>query len=232
MRIFNSVAEAVSEVGRDLVEMGLENKSDSVQGWVIDREDNRYDMKELIGYSYKITDWDLNEALELLSDDEVKYAVTEHENRVSDRWINPGIAWTFRSDLWKPMLDENNRFDYTYNERMRIQLSRVIKELEDHPNSRQVILTVYDKSDQASWGGKSRVPCSLHYQFIVREKKIHIIYSMRSCDYFNHYKVDVVLALNLLEYMSFCLEYDVGSLTHNIGSLHCFRKDWENAGIF
>lgn len=230
MRIFGSTKEAFSEVGRDLVEMGVENKSDSVQGWVVDSEDNDFDMKELIGYAYSIT-WN-DDIMSELTPPERDYARIEHEHRIDPRWINPGIAWKARRNLWEPMLNDNGMFDYTYNERMRTQLGILISELQIHPNTRQAVITIYDKFDQHNLGGKKRVPCSLHYQFIRRNDFLHMIYSMRSCDYFAHYKVDVVLALMLLEYVASKINCRPEYFTHNIGSFHCFRKDWKDAGIF
>jgi len=229
VRIYQNFTEMHSEVGRDLVELGTEVPSHSVQAFKV-REDPNFDMKEIIGYAYRLDGW--HDTADCLSSEEWCYTAREHAHRMSNSWLNPGEAWQSRMDLWEPMLNQDGEFDYTYNERIRVQLDRIYKELLRRPNTRQAVLTIYDKEDQRGFGGKFRVPCSLHYQFLVRKKRLHMIYSMRSCDYFAHFKVDVALAIEFLCYMADILGVAYGTFTHFIGSLHCFRKDWESAGIF
>lgn len=234
MRIFQTFREMLSEVGRDLVELGVTIPSDSVQGWEV-KGNLGFEMKEITGYAYRLSHQavDTPGFKELLTSDEAGWIQDESQSRVDSEWINPGVAWRWRRSLWEPML-VNGRFDYTYNERIRTQLPRLVAELSRNPHSRQAVLLIYQEQDQRGWGGRFRVPCSLSYQFIIRGAAMHLIYSMRSCDYFNHFKFDVILAM--------CLLWDVrdrvnknlqiGTLTHFIGSLHCFRRDWEKAKIF
>jgi len=53
---------------------------------------------------------------------------------------------------------------------------------------------------------------------------------MRSCDVTTHFRFDVALACMLLDYVAGKVGCSAGSLIHNIGSLHIFKKDME--GIF
>ena len=112
------------------------------------------------------------------------------------------------------------------------QLEKVVQKLLREPGTRQAIITIYDKEDQRGLGGKFRIPCSLTYQFLIRDGKLNLIYHMRSCDYYTHFKFDVALAILLLHYVARKLKVDRGYFTHFIGSFHVFRKDWEKAGVF
>jgi len=229
MRIYSNFKEMHSEVGRDLVELGTFHSSDSVQGWKV-KGNPLYDMKEIIGYSYKLES--IKDAHELFEKNEWDYLFAEVAERVCGQPSNPGKSWEHRREVWEPMLDIRNRFDYTYSERIAPQLNYVVEELEKNPNSRQGVILIYDKRDRYCFGGVERIPCSLSYQFLVRGGYVHIIYNMRSCDYFTHFKFDSVLAYMLMDWMAIHLKRLAGTLTHNIGSLHCFRQDWEKAKIF
>jgi len=100
-------------------------------------------------------------------------------------------------------------------------------------------MTIYSPlhyGDISFLGGFRRIPCSLSYQFLLRmggisEKlSLNLVYNMRSCDVATHFKFDAALACMLLNHVAGKLGVACGSLIHNIGSLHCFRKDSE--GIF
>lgn len=228
MRIFQTFGEMHSEVGRDLVELGTVTRSHSVQAQKVEGNPD-YAMKELLGYAFKLSNV-LMETSDLFSWDEGEWIDRELDDRLSERYINPGETWRLRPEVWRNLMREGV-FDYTYNERIRSQLPRLLQELEKNPGTRQAVLTIYDRDDQRGMGGLLRIPCSLHYQFLIRGNYLHLIYSMRSCDYFTHFKFDMALACGLLLRVS---PYSIqpGSLTVMIGSLHCFRKDWEAAGMF
>ena len=92
-------------------------------------------------------------------------------------------------------------------------------------------MTMYDRhQDMMNWRGLDRIPCSLTYQFLIREGKLHCIYSMRSCDFVKFFQSDVFCTAELTRYIASSLEIPVGSLTHFLGSLHAFKKDLE--GVF
>ena len=55
MRIFNDFNEALSEIKRDLAEMGIDVHTKTMQNKNIENDDN-YSTKELQFYSYRIID--------------------------------------------------------------------------------------------------------------------------------------------------------------------------------
>lgn len=227
MRIYQNFKEMLSEVKRDVVELGTRTSSESVQNIQGVGED--YDMKEIIGYSYELTD--VETYASSFSHREIQWLTLEFGERINLRNINPGEAWKYRSEVWEAFLNTKGMFDYTYNERMRRQLGTLIGELKKRPNTRQAVMTIYSPGkDMVYLGGYRRIPCSLSYQFLLRKGRLYIVYNMRSCDVMTHFRFDAALACMLLMHVATKIHVETGSLIHNIGSLHIFKKDMK--GIF
>ena len=227
MRIYKDCKELISEIYRDVFEMGTEVATDTMQNKVI-KDNPDFLTKEIINYSYCLMSLDKVENLFLADDRMPLYCRVELEARVSPYYQNPGGAFLCREDVWKPFLNRYAKFDYTYNERIRKQLEQILDELSARPNTRQAILSIWDPNiDIENLGGIKRVPCSIYYQFLIREGRLNIIYNMRSCDVVTHFGVDVWLAYSLMTWVANYLEIQPGYLYHNITSLHCYKKDWE-----
>jgi len=233
MRIYSGLVEAHNEIQRDLFEVGEWVKGATVQ----DKDvlgDEAFDFMELRPYIYTLTRWadrdDYIDRLELSS----IWIQEEFKERVNKQSLNPGSAWAFRHEVWKEFLQRNDRFSYTYSERFHLgnQFHRVFEELRIRPNTRQAVIAIFNPIlDTEKMGGFQRIPCSLSYQFLVRNGQLEIIYSMRSCDFFTHFPYDQLLAIQLLERMGTRLNRTCSRFTHIIGSLHGFRKDFPE-GIF
>jgi thymidylate synthase len=109
----------------------------------------------------------------------------------------------------------------------------VISELKQHPNTRQAIMTMYERTlDMRKWGGKERVPCSLTYQFLLRDDELVLIYNQRSCDFIKFFPADVYFTVKLLQHVAKKIEKPAGKFIHFLGSLHVFAKDVEGEHIF
>jgi len=203
--------------------MGILYQSDTVQDKYVG-DDKAYETLELMAYSYCIQKFDdLEELLDhtFMHKDWV-YAEEEDRLDLSLTNKNPGYAWKFNKNFWGPFL-RNGCFSYSYAERYHAQLPYIIWELKERPNTRQAIMTMYESTkDMMNWGGRDRVPCSLTYQFLIRNDKLHIIYGQRSCDFNLFYASDVYLTVKLLMYVAELIGVDVGYFYHNIGSLHTF----------
>lgn len=113
-------------------------------------------------------------------------------------------------------------------------LGDVVDLLVKEPDTRQAYLPMFFPEDTGVGDG-GRKPCTLGYQFIVREQRLHCYYPMRSCDLMRHYRDDVYLAVRLMLWViDECREREdgtfwdnvrVGSLTMHMTSLHCFIND-------
>jgi len=224
MRIYQSTVDAAKEIGRELKEMGIRYQSETVQDKYVG-DDPNFETLELMGYSYCIQGYnDLNELLKEMNI-HVEWAYAELSERVNLQLVNknPGKAWELRKAFWQPYL-RNGVFSYSYPERYHAQLPYIIHELKTRPNTRQAILSFYESTkDMMNWGGQDRVPCSLSYQFLIRNNMLHVIYNQRSCDYALFYASDVFMTINLMIFIANSVGVKPGYFYHNIGSLHCFK---------
>lgn len=228
MRIYQDFTEMYSEVLRDVAELGVRIHSASVQN--IQDPGEEYEMKEILGYTYELTN--TTDYERAFTARELSWLNTEFQERIANFFINPGNAWQYRKEVWEPFL-VNGKFDYTYNERMRLQYNNILYELRKRPNTRQAVMTIYSPmffKDCYYFGGHRRIPCSLSYQFLRRHNYLNVIYNMRSCDVITHFRFDAALACMLLNHTAEQIDCAPGSLVHTIGSLHIFRKDSE--GVF
>lgn len=233
MRLYSNLLEMYKEVERDLFEMGVGISSNTMQDKDV-QGDTDYDMKELVGYSYRVTDVNNDKIESFIKELNLNrtYLVVELAERVGGVAKNPGDAYKFREKVWQPFL-HLGKFSYTYSQRMGPYIYRALAELKRHRQSRQIIIPIYwPNRDTDNWGGRSRVPCSMYYQVLLREGRIDLIYNMRSCDLYEHFPYDVSLACFLIGWFSRKLNIQEGHLIHQIGSLHIYRKDWKNRRIF
>ena len=146
--------------------------------------------------------------------------------------LNPGVAWMKNKPLWGPFL-RDGKFSYSYAERWQEQIPYIINELQLRPHSRQAIMTMYDRhQDMMNWGGRDRVPCSLTYQFMIRNSKLHLIYNQRSCDFIKFFGADIFLTVQLMHHVTNALDLEPGNFTHFLGSLHAFTGDLKDRNIF
>lgn len=105
------------------------------------------------------------------------------------------------------------------------------------PDTRQAYIPLYFPEDT---GAEGRKPCTLGYQFIMREDRLHIYYPLRSCDFVRHWADDCYLAVRLLLWvLDECRQCNPkdwegvkpGSYTMHCTSLHVFANDAIQMGI-
>lgn len=298
MRIYTDYSEVISEIKRDLVEMGQPISTYSMQNKVIEW-DSDYETKEITNYSFCLSNFnniedminypefekaELNRidayfkthsfeiyrdymqdkySIILVEVDDIKliwekllkiWLKEDFIERVQ-QWVNPWDAWKIRPWVWEEFIHDDwfhseKTFDYTYSER--IKLFDMLKEIVQHPTSRQYVFNIWDREDRFGVNGKRRIPCSLSYQILIRpngelddkEKPImavNMVYTMRSCDFLTHFPIDIIQAVNLLKYITEHLnnqenfkEYDttkwhdtyaIWKLYYNCASLHLYKKD-------
>lgn len=228
MRIFGGLLEAHKEIERDLFEVGVWISGYSYQDKVVEGDEG-FDFMELSPYVYSLTEWkDKNELIEKLKLS-AQWMFVEFTERVSGDPINPGTAWEWRRNVWEEFIEDTGKFAYTYAARFAKmqQLPRVAAELKKHPQTRQAIVGVHDHVwDIIKMGAHGRIPCSMFYQFMIRNGALNMHYVMRSCDFHTHWAYDALLGIRLLEWMALQINRPVGIFTHIITSLHGFRKDF------
>jgi hypothetical protein len=181
------------------------------------------------------------------------YITREHQDRICGIPMNPGRSYVARKGIWEEFLHDG-LFAYTYSERMTPQVMRILQELTDKPDTRQAIINIHSNiaptlgmtrlgtgalyhvvqrsADMMNMGGTGRIPCSMYYQVMIRNSKVDLIYTMRSCDFLTHFAVDISLAVLLQKWFAENLGKPIGNFTYFTGSLHAYAKDLAERGIF
>jgi len=242
MRIFQSFPAALSEVERDLKELGKLSKRQSWQGKDAADADREL-VRELTNYQYTV----LRPGVADLPRVNREWADAEFKERVSWDHINPGEAWKKRQEVWFELLEEDGGFSYSYNERLQYHgecggILDIVELLVQDPTTRRAYLTVWYPGDPFL-AQNHRAPCSLGYFFQAEGDQLNMTYYMRSCDWSRHFQDDVYLALalrhHIIEQYNEAVDdekgasggdsdkpyFKGGSFTHNIANLHVFEKD-------
>lgn len=233
MRIYSSSYELMSEMGRELNSYGQTVKPKTYQNKNIEGNED-FVTKEIICQQYCLTSLQDPTWLFFYSRSR-EWADAEFQERIdTSDIINPGKAWELRKDLWEQFL-VNGKFDYTYNERIIHVIKPLIRLLKDDNDTRKAVLPIFngdmDGLDTDWYDGNRRIPCSMYYDFLIRqngkgEKVLHICYHQRSSDFVTHFGNDVYLAWRLMEYVAKEVGVKPGYLYHTIDSLHTYQKDW------
>lgn len=243
MRIFRNCFEMIQEMDRELFQSGIRVDVNHYQNKKLEGED-RY-TKEIIGVNICISKPLLKrkEMLEFIFKEDAsrieEYCIQEFKDRISKEPLNPGESYKIRQDMWQKFLvgEEETKFDYTYSERLYDKWDSIVKCLINDKHSRQAVMQVFNNEDTHKFGGDTRIPCSLHYQYLVRNNQLHCIYCMRSNDYFGHFPIDIYLAAESIDYLVNQLkniypELETGKLYYQAGSLHAYNWDLKERLLF
>lgn len=239
MRIYADAYELMSEMGRNLWEMGTEVKPKTYQNKVIEGDDN-FVTKELICEQYCLIELPDPDTL-FIHTKSKDWADAEFQERISFPPENPGEAYKLRNDIWEEFLVKGlngEYFDYTYSERFQYVLNndntcleQVICLLKADHDTRKAILPIFNINDINFLDGSKRIPCSMYYDFLIRrnakgEEQLNICYHQRSSDFITHFGNDVYLAWRMMEYIAEKVGVKPGYLYHTIDSIHVYKKDW------
>lgn len=249
MRIYADCHEMVREVERDLWEMGLDIPIQTMQDVKVDGDPDRGMTKELRAYGFTITSplARLDEMVEYIfpKSSVLEYCDLEIQDRVSGQIMNPGNSHKVRDQVWSEFL-HNGTFSYTYSQRITPQLRKIIDELKARPGTRQAVINIHSNffesfdpnnpdlphQDLHRIGGVARIPCSMYYQFLIRNGSLDGIYTMRSCDFLTHAPVDWWLAIKLMDHIAREVGVPLGYFHYFTGSLHAYRREMKARGIF
>lgn len=245
-RIFKDCLEMVQEMDRELKVSGITVPVKHYQNKELVGENQN--TKELIGVNFIISKpWlKKKEMLEFLFKEEAdnieKYCEQEFLDRINREGLNPGNSYKVRLDLWQSLMSKKDgeKFDYTYSERINYcnQLDNAIASLKEDEHSRRAMVMIFKPEDtDESMGFATRIPCSISYQFVIRNNKLMVIYYIRSNDYFKHFAIDIWLANAMQEYIVEQLKetypkLKVGSLNYYCGSFHAYNEDLSNWVIY
>lgn len=239
MRVFETVADAISEIRRDVYK-GTPLVSSRVQQRVGENLPGR----ERLGYSYSILGGWPDSPVHLV-DVAVKQGLTfwgKHQDSIIDWLYAEESAREFSvlgeaTEKKHPALQstfEGNWPAYTYSERLLGAIVAMENALSQSPDSRRAGWPIFRTEDAIRAGAPTRIPCSLYYQSILRkvgnEEHLMMFYVSRSCDYDTFWLSDIYLAHRFQLALAERLGKVPGQLVHMIISFHSFQV--ENTEIY
>lgn len=246
-RLFRNCLDCAKEMDRELKVSGITVPVKHYQN--VKLEGNDQLTKELIGVHFTISNPMKNryEMIEYIFKDEAKkiedYCKQELADRVSGKVLNPGNSYKIRYDLWQKFMSKDTndeKFDYTYAERINKykQIDKIINTLKEDIHSRRAVISIWDAGidiDRLE-GYSTRIPCSISYQFLIRNHKLLCIYYSRSNDYYAHWIIDIWLAAGIMGFITGKLikvypDLKVGSLNYFCGSFHAYNHDFKKRNI-
>lgn len=141
-----------------------------------------------------------------------------HQDFTSDR----EFSHTYPERMWPKFaggLYSMTGIRYAYGD-----LNDVVKLLKERPGTRQAYLPIWFPEDTGAVEGQ-RVPCTLGYHFLVRNGTLKVVYYIRSCDFYRHFRDDVYMAARLGQWVGQEIGVRVDSLVMHISSLHVFEPE-------
>lgn len=130
---------------------------------------------------------------------------------------------------WDRMSDDgkvvNSNYGYCIKKKFGFDQWEYTRELLDrYPDTRQAVIHIKEPSNKIS----NDVNCTVCLQFFIRNGKLYMTTYMRSNDIWMGFPYDVFQFTNMQILMSMELGCDIGTYTHITGSLHLYKRDYDN----
>lgn len=119
--------------------------------------------------------------------------------------------------------DDGVTFEGAYGPRLSSQWEYVIRQLEGDPDSRQAVASIWQPNPPKS----KDYPCTLNAQFLIREGKLHSVWTMRSNDLWLGTPYDFFNFSQITNALAGRLKVPTGSMTLNVGSSHVYESNFE-----
>jgi thymidylate synthase len=102
--------------------------------------------------------------------------------------------------------------------------------LKTDPYSRQAVIVLWRPLDLvvAHDGDCPDIPCTIAWQFILRDNRLHMVVTMRSNDLWLGLPYDIACFTSIQMLIASRLNVGLGCYTHQVGSLHAYERDWAN----
>jgi thymidylate synthase len=110
------------------------------------------------------------------------------------------------------------------------QINLLIKSLRTKltvSDTRQAVAQIFSRKDLKP--GNGDVPCTTTLQFLPRQRKLHLIVTMRSNDIYRGFPGDIFAFTFIQEIVARSLDIEVGTYSHFVGSLHFYDSDKASA---
>jgi len=253
MKKFGRFNDVIKWTAQQMYDYSYEVHTEKWQGKEI-KHDPKYTMIETLNLSFSCQ---MSPDIKVIGEQinpNFAWADEHFQERVSGLPMNPPpshVRW--------PYAQKNNeefggleKFSHTYPERIWPKFASdipnskmsgirydygdfndVISLMAREPFTRQAFLPIWFPEDTGSVTGE-RVPCTIGYHFIRRGEWVHVVYYIRSCDFFRHFRDDIYLCAKKVFWVIDKLkEIDPenwnhvkpGMLTMHITSLHAWAVE-------
>lgn len=169
--------------------------------------------------------------------DMTRPVLTILERRLGYRFLCAEAAWILSGDDRVETIapysksiasysDDGVRFFGAYGPKFIDQVSYVVSTLQRDPSSRQAVINIWRENPPSTHD----VPCTLSYQFLIRDERLHLIVTMRSNDAYLGFVYDAFSASAIAGFVLLSLGMDglrLGNLYHTAGSRHLYERDWD-----
>lgn len=122
--------------------------------------------------------------------------------------------------------EDDSTFHGNYGERAQNQIRSIYRKLKDDPSSRQAVMTLWNPLHD-NLVGKRDYPCTVGFQFLIRNDLLTMITTMRSNDAWLGLAYDAFQFTQLQQTIARMLGVGVGQYVHQPGSLHVYERDLE-----
>lgn len=187
--------------------------------------------REIIGFNYGVSDPSQIE----FTDPRISRLDYEYANTFYEFMLSGGGLKDARKEFKDysvsrflenpPGLPAN--FNTLYGPRLLSQLSKVVGELKKR-NSRRAVVCILEDGDNVLYDTDTGVeyPCTISFQFFIREGELHLHTNMRSQNCVTVLKLDMYLNARLMQTVAEMLSMDkLGNFTSSIGSMHMYDRD-------
>jgi hypothetical protein len=212
MKKFGQFNDVIKWTAQQMYDYSYEVHTEKWQGKEI-KHDPKYTMIETLNLSFSCQ---MSPDIKVIGEQinpNFAWADEHFEERVGGLPLNPPPS----HERW-PYAQKNNeefggleKFSHTYPERIWPKFASdipnskmtgirynygdfndVVSLMAREPFTRQAFLPIWFPEDTGSVTGE-RVPCSIGYHFIRRGDYVHVVYYIRSCDFFRHFRDDIYL---------------------------------------
>jgi thymidylate synthase len=135
--------------------------------------------------------------------------------------------------IWKQVATPDGRINSNYGYLIYSkdnyqQFLNCLHTLQRDPDSRRAIMIYTRPSMQIEYNtdGMSDFICTNAVQYVIRQGKVHAIVQMRSNDVWAGFRNDYAWQKHVLHLLSSGLGLPMGNIHWQVGSLHCYEKDF------
>ncbi|TWP27908.1 thymidylate synthase [Apibacter muscae] len=140
--------------------------------------------------------------------------------------------------IWDEWADENGDLGPVYGHQWRSwgtlngkpidQISEVIDQIKNNPDSRRMIVSAWNVADLPSM---ALAPCHALFQFYVSKGKLSLQLYQRSADVFLGVPFNIASYALLLHMMAQVCKLDVGEFIHTFGDVHIYKNHIEQVQL-